>query len=66
MGDQEKEWIGCFLDNFRAFGLNAHQWTTAAQDEVEWRRTEEPRGGTFHSGMDRCVQRNPGLDYGMQ
>ena len=33
VGDQEKEWIGCFLDHPRAFGINADQWTTAAQDE---------------------------------
>ena len=30
---QEKEWMGCFLDDLRAFGINADQWTTAAQDE---------------------------------
>ena len=39
VGGQEKEWMGCFLDDFRAFGINADQWTTAAQDEGEWRRT---------------------------
>ena len=38
VGDQEKEWMECFLDNLRAFGINADQWTTAAQDEEEWRR----------------------------
>ena len=39
---QEKEWIvGCFLDDLRTFGINADQWTTAAQDEGEWRRTAE-------------------------
>ena len=32
---QEKEWMGFFLDDLRAFGINADQWTTAAQDEVE-------------------------------
>ena len=32
---QEKEWMGCFLDNLRAFGINADQWTTAAQAERE-------------------------------
>ena len=32
---QEKEWMGCFLDDLRAFGINADQWTTAAQDEGE-------------------------------
>ena len=33
--------MGCFLDDLRAFGINAYQWTTAAQDEEEWRRTAE-------------------------
>ena len=41
VGGQEKEWMGCFLDDLRAFGINADQWTTAAQDEEEWRRTVE-------------------------
>ena len=40
-GGQEKEWIGNFLDDPRAFGINADQCTTAAQDEGEWRRTAE-------------------------
>ena len=31
--------MGCFLDDLRAFGISAGQWTTAAQDEGEWRRT---------------------------
>ena len=35
VGGQEKEWIGCFLDELRAFGIRADQWTTAAQDEGE-------------------------------
>ena len=33
--------MGCFLDDLRAFAINADQWTTAAQDEREWRRTAE-------------------------
>ena len=33
--------MGCFLDDLRAFGTNADQWTTAAQDEGGWRRTAE-------------------------
>ena len=32
---QEKEWMGCFLDDLRAFGINADQWTTAGQDKGE-------------------------------
>ena len=38
---QEKEWMGCFLDDLRAFGINADQWTTTAQGEGGWRRTAE-------------------------
>ena len=34
---QEKEWMECFLDDLRVFGINANQLTTAAQDEGEWR-----------------------------
>ena len=41
VGGQENEWMGCFLDDLRAFGINADQWTTAAQDEGEYRRTAE-------------------------
>ena len=41
VGGQEKEWMGCYLDDLRAFGIHADQWTTAAQDEGEWRRTAE-------------------------
>ena len=42
MGGQEKEWVGCFPEDLlRAFGINADQWTTAAQDEGGWRRTME-------------------------
>ena len=41
VGGQEKEWMGCFQDDLRAFGINTDQWTTTAQDEREWRRTAE-------------------------
>ena len=43
----EKEWAGCFRDDLRAFGINADHWTTAAQDEGEWRRTAEQRAERF-------------------
>ena len=36
MGGQEKEWMAYFLDDVKAFGINADQWTTAAQDKGEW------------------------------
>ena len=35
VGGQEKEWMGCFLDDLRAFGTNADRWTSAAQGEGE-------------------------------
>ena len=35
VGGQEKDWMGCFLDDLRAFGINVNQRTTAAQDEWE-------------------------------
>ena len=41
VGGQEKERMGYFLDDLRAFGINANQWTAAAQDEGEWRKTAE-------------------------
>ena len=41
VGGREKEWMGCFLDDLRAFGINADQWKTAAQDEGQWRRAAE-------------------------
>ena len=37
---KKSEWE-CFLDDLRAVGINADQWTTAAQDEGGWRRTAE-------------------------
>ena len=40
-GGPGKRVDGCFLDDLRAFGINADQWTTAAQDKGEWRRTAE-------------------------
>ena len=34
VGGQEKEWIGCFLDDVRAFfGIDTDQWTIAARDK---------------------------------
>ena len=33
--------MGCFLDDLKAFGINADQWMTAAQNEGGFRRTAE-------------------------
>ena len=47
VGDHEKEWIGCFLDDLRAFAINAHEWTIAAQDEGGWHRVAEQGAKRF-------------------
>ena len=39
--------MGCFPNDLRAFGINADQWTTAAQDEAEWRKTAEQGAERF-------------------
>ena len=55
VGSQEKELVGCFLDDLRAFGMNADHWTTAAQDEGEWRRTMAQGAERFMAEwIDRC------------
>ena len=66
VGDQEKEeWMGCFLDDLRAFGINTDQWTTAVQDEEEWRRTAE-QGAEHFIAKWNVAEKNKALDYGMQ
>ena len=40
-GPGKRVLVGCLLDDLRTFGINADQWTTATQDEGEWRRTAE-------------------------
>ena len=64
VGGQEKEWMGCFLDDLSAFGINANQWTAAAQDEGNG--AERWNKGRNISWQNGSLQRNPRLDYGMQ
>ena len=47
VGEQEKDWMGCLLDNLRAFGINADQWTTAVLNEGGWRNTVEQGAERF-------------------
>ena len=61
----EKKRIGWFVDDLRAFGINTDQWTTAAQDEGEWRRERRNQGRNI-SWRNGSLQRKPGLDYDMQ
>ena len=66
VGGQEKEWMGCFLDDLRAFGINADQWRTAAQDEGEWCRTAEQGAEHFMAKWIAAEKAKVGLRHGMQ
>ena len=63
VGGQEKEWMGCFLDDLRAFGINTDQWTTAAQDEGEWRRTVEQEAEQFMPKWIAAEEARAGLRH---
>ena len=63
VGGQEKEWMRCFLDDLRAFGINADQWTTAAQDEGEWRRTAEQGVEHFMAKLIVAEKNKAGLRH---
>ena len=62
-GGQGKEWMGCFLDDLRAFGINANQWTTAAPDEGEWRRTAEQGAEYFMAKWIAAEEARAGLRH---
>ena len=54
---------GVFLDEFRAFDINADQWTTAAQDEGKWRRTTEQGVERFRVKWIAAEKARAGLRY---
>ena len=53
-GGQDTEWMGCFLDGLRAFGINADQWTTAAHKARGYSAGRRSKDETFHGEMDHC------------
>ena len=55
--------MGCFLDDLRAFGINADQWTTAAQDEGKWCRTAEQGAERFMAKRIAAEKVRTGLRY---
>ena len=63
VGGQGEEWMRCFLDDLRAFGINAEQWTTAAQDEGEWRRTVEQGAEYFMAKWMAAEEARAGLRH---
>ena len=46
-GLRGKEWMGCLLNDLRAFGISGDQWKTAAEDEGEWRKAAEQGAERF-------------------
>ena len=66
VGGQEKEWMGYFLDDLRAFGINADQWMTAARDDWEWRRTVEQGAEHFMVKWIAAEGARGGLRHAMQ
>ena len=65
VGGQEKEWMGCFLGDLRAFGINADQWTTAAQDYGGWRRTADQGAEHFMAKWTAAEKPRAGLRHAM-
>ena len=63
MGGREKEWMGCFLDDLRAFGTNTDQWMTAAQNEGEWRRAAEQGAEHFMGKWIAAKKAKAGLRH---
>ena len=55
--------MGCVLDDLRAFGINSDQWTTAAQDEEEWRRTAEQGAEHFMEKWIAAEKAKAGLRH---
>ena len=62
-GAQEKEWIGCFLNDLVASHINANQWTTAAHYEGEWRRTAKQGAERFMAKLIATEKARAGLRY---
>ena len=55
--------MGCFLDDLRAFGINANQWTIAAQDKGEWLRTAEQGAEYFMAKLIAAEKARAGLRH---
>ena len=55
--------MGCFLDDLRAFGINADQWKTIAQDEGKWRRMAEQEAERFMAKWTGAEKARTGLRH---
>ena len=55
--------MACLLDDLRAFGINADQWTIAAQNEGEWCKTAEQGVERFMAKRIAAEKVGAGLRY---
>ena len=55
--------MGCFLDDLRAFGINADQWTIAAHDGGKWNRTAEQGSERFMAKWIAAEKARAGIRY---
>ena len=55
--------MGCFLDDLRAFGINADHWTPAAQDDGELRRAAEQGAERFMVKWIVAAKARAGLQH---
>ena len=60
-GGRGKNGWGCLLDDLRGFGINADQWTTAAQDEGKWCKTAEQGAKRFMAKLIAAENARAGL-----
>ena len=63
VGGQKKEWMGCFLDDLGAFGIDADQWMNAAQDGGECRRTAGQGTECFMAKWIAALKNRAGLRH---
>ena len=54
VGDQEKEWAGCFPDDLRAFGIKRRPVDDCSPGRGGMAQDGGTRGGTFNGERDRC------------
>ena len=54
VGGQEKELMGCFLDDLRAFGIKRQPVHDCSPGRGGMAQDGGTRGGTLHDEIDRC------------
>ena len=66
-GGRKKKWIGLFLDDLRAFGIDADRWTTACSRPGRGEMVQDggTGGGPFHGKKDRRRELRAGLRHGV-